>query len=68
MSEVIFHFKAVNGDEGFGEWEVDQVDSTDVQLKSICCLYSVPAFYLDLLVLIFVSFVSDNSLQCHLET
>ena len=26
MSEVIFHFKAVNGDEGFGEWEVDQVD------------------------------------------
>ena len=26
MSEVISHFKAVNGDEGFGEWEVDQVD------------------------------------------
>ena len=25
MSEVISHFKAVNGDEGFGEWEVDQV-------------------------------------------
>ena len=26
MSEVISHFKAVNGEEGFGEWEVDQVD------------------------------------------
>ena len=25
MGEVISHYKAVNGDEGFGEWEVDQV-------------------------------------------
>ena len=68
MEEVISHYKVVNGDEGFGEWEVDQVDSTDIQLNSICCLYSVPGLYLDFLVLIFVSFVSDNSLQCHFET
>ena len=26
MGEVISHFKAVNGDDGWGEWEVDQVD------------------------------------------
>ena len=26
MGELISHFKAANGNEGWGEWEVDQVD------------------------------------------
>ena len=26
MGEVISHYKAANGNEGWGEWEVDQVD------------------------------------------
>ena len=28
MREVISHYKSVNGDGGFGEWEVDQVGCT----------------------------------------
>ena len=26
MKDVVAHFKRLNGDEGWGEWEVDQVE------------------------------------------
>ena len=40
MGEVISHYKAVKGDEGFGEWEVDQVqlqhNLTELNLTEFC--------------------------------
>ena len=38
MGEVISHYKDVNGEEGFGEWEVDQVhiNSTEINLTEFC--------------------------------
>ena len=26
LKDVVAHFKSLNGDEGWGEWEVDQVE------------------------------------------
>ena len=40
MGEVISHYKAINGGEGFGDWETDQVDSqlnsTELNLTEFC--------------------------------
>ena len=36
MKDVVAHFKKLNGEEGWGEWEVDQVEKKTFFLHFFC--------------------------------